>query len=205
MEPELVAGRSCGTCTVCCTALTIDQPELQKLAGVTCAHCATGQGCTVYQARPHVCRTWFCAWRTLAWVGDGLRPDLSDVLVYPTTQRVPAGYDGEIGLEFLIRSRDGLQASGLAETLHTAMSANIACFLLVPARAGYAGARWLLNGVITLTSNAAMLRELRKLYLGSLFLGEAEMTAPVMMSEWGPRGTGPLYGGFGLPDGGTRP
>src|SRR3569833_69586 len=66
----LVPGRDCGGCTVCCTAMAIDRPEIQKDAGVTCRHC-TAKGCAIYDARPSLCRDYHCGWR----------PDRSQILV----------------------------------------------------------------------------------------------------------------------------
>ena len=33
-DSDLVSGRECGPCTVCCKTLKIDAPELKKLADV---------------------------------------------------------------------------------------------------------------------------------------------------------------------------
>ena len=43
---------------------TINKPEIQKLSGSTCRHC-TGAGCAVYDTRFPVCRSYYCAWRTV--------------------------------------------------------------------------------------------------------------------------------------------
>jgi len=53
-------GRECGKCSMCCKVLRID--EIAKPAGKWCDHCKIGQGCTIYESRPHVCRTFACAW-----------------------------------------------------------------------------------------------------------------------------------------------
>jgi hypothetical protein len=70
---NLVPGRACANCTVCCTIPTIDKPELQKRAGATCRHCS--KGCEIYETRPSVCRTFFCGWRQLEIFGEDWRPD----------------------------------------------------------------------------------------------------------------------------------
>ena len=36
MDTPLVPGRECGTCNVCCVALTINEPALQKAQGYRC-------------------------------------------------------------------------------------------------------------------------------------------------------------------------
>ena len=74
----VLAGRSCGECTVCCTAMAIDKPEIQKEAGVTCRHCQGG--CTIQDHWPALCRDYFCGWRRLKIMDEGWRPDRSGVL-----------------------------------------------------------------------------------------------------------------------------
>lgn len=75
----LVPGRECGDCTVCCTVMAIDKPEIQKEAGVTCRHCVGG--CTIYATRPPLCRQYYCGWRQLPILDDSWRPDRSGVYV----------------------------------------------------------------------------------------------------------------------------
>ena len=58
----VIPDRSCGDCTMCCTILTVDTPDFKKAAGAPCAHLGE-QGCSIHAVRPHICRTWFCAWR----------------------------------------------------------------------------------------------------------------------------------------------
>src|SRR5580693_3027169 len=78
---DLVAGRECGPCNACCTALTIDDPDLQKVQGYRCKHSQRDGGCGIYAARPQTCQEFFCGWRRLKWVRETLRPDRSGVLV----------------------------------------------------------------------------------------------------------------------------
>jgi hypothetical protein len=75
----LIPGRTCGDCTVCCTVMAIDKPEIQKEAGVTCRHCVGG--CTIYQTRPPLCREYHCGWRQLPMLDESWRPDRSGVFV----------------------------------------------------------------------------------------------------------------------------
>lgn len=79
----LVQGRDCGGCSVCCTALFVDTPQLQKNAGAPCRHCDAQGGCGIYQTRFPICRDWFCGWRHAAWLDDWWRPDRCGVLIYP--------------------------------------------------------------------------------------------------------------------------
>lgn len=82
---ELVEGRSCGDCSVCCVHLEIDTPELQKPPGVACEHC-TDSGCAIYEDRFPVCRNWHCLWRFIGAMPEEARPDKSGVvwgLIWP--------------------------------------------------------------------------------------------------------------------------
>lgn len=70
--------RTCGTCTLCCKLPRV--AELNKPAGVWCVSCHEGQGCTIYDSRPQVCRFYMCGW--LGGVGsDEMRPDKSGVIL----------------------------------------------------------------------------------------------------------------------------
>jgi hypothetical protein len=75
----LVPGRSCGDCTICCTVMAIDRPDMQKQAGNTCRYCKGG--CTIYETRFELCRTYHCGWRQLPILDESWRPDRSGVLV----------------------------------------------------------------------------------------------------------------------------
>ncbi|MEI8027105.1 MAG: YkgJ family cysteine cluster protein [Pseudomonadota bacterium] len=65
-------GRSCGSCTLCCTHLDIesepgfstllsDGVDIAKPKGQKCRFLGPG-GCTVYEVRPLVCREFACDW-----------------------------------------------------------------------------------------------------------------------------------------------
>lgn len=98
---NLVAGRECGDCTVCCVALAIDQPEIQKAPGIVCRHC-TGAGCATYETRPTVCRTFYCHWRTDEELGDHWRPDKSGVLAFVETEDIPDSFERSTGIVLLL-------------------------------------------------------------------------------------------------------
>lgn len=67
-------GRNCGECALCCTVLRVD--ELDKPARVPCEKLreAPRSGCSVYDTRPRICRSYKCAW-LLGSFGDEDRPD----------------------------------------------------------------------------------------------------------------------------------
>ena len=97
----LIPGRECGPCTVCCTAPSINKPEIQKLSGAACRHC-DGGGCAIYDSRPPVCRAFYCAWRTVDIFGEDWRPDKSGVLAYVETEGISEDFDLSTGIGLML-------------------------------------------------------------------------------------------------------
>lgn len=79
-SPNVVAGRSCGTCTLCCRLPDIDL--LDKPANAWCRHCVAGEGCSIYADRPSVCRDFLCLWMTDEGLAEVWEPSLSHMMVY---------------------------------------------------------------------------------------------------------------------------
>ena len=71
--PAIAPGKSCGSCTLCCTVLGI--PELNKRAWDQCPHVASGTGCTIYAERPGSCRKFICGWLLDPQMGPDLKPE----------------------------------------------------------------------------------------------------------------------------------
>lgn len=46
-----------------------------------CPHCVEGQGCSVYEVRPQVCRGFFCGWFFLPELGENWHPEQSGVVI----------------------------------------------------------------------------------------------------------------------------
>lgn len=78
---DLVPGRSCGTCSMCCKLFDIDWLDRPKPAGRWCHHCRPGSGCAIWSSRPSPCATFFCMWRRLAALGDEWRPDRAGFII----------------------------------------------------------------------------------------------------------------------------
>ncbi len=72
-EPRIVAGRACGTCSLCCKVVGVE--ELNKPIGAWCPHCKRQNGCAIYQARPPSCRTFVCQWLLADGLGPEWKPD----------------------------------------------------------------------------------------------------------------------------------
>jgi len=131
----LIGSRPCGACNVCCVALTIDDPELQKVQGVRCRHAQHDNSCAIYAARPHTCREFFCGWRQLKWIRETLRPDRSGVLVRLHNE-VAADGTQRMGVVFTLLNAAALKADGLAESVAAAVKADVPVYLHVPGPPG---------------------------------------------------------------------
>lgn len=71
--------KSCGTCTLCCKLLAIG--ALEKPRDRWCPHCVPGQGCQIYDSRPHECAHFECGWKVDDRLGPEWRPDRAKFLL----------------------------------------------------------------------------------------------------------------------------
>ena len=135
----LVAGRSCGDCTVCCTAMAIDKPEIQKEAGVTCRHCVGS--CSIYETRPPLCRDYHCGWRQLSILDESWRPDRSGVFV----ELEPV--QGQTGLSLVLVGNPlkTVRQPWFIDFVAAGVRGNILLSLGIPGPRGHQGASLLLN------------------------------------------------------------
>ena len=147
-EAGLVPGRDCGTCTVCCYALPIDNEELQKPPGEVCRNC-TGRGCRIYETRPKTCRGFYCGWWLLPQLDDDWRPDKSGVLVTPQNENVPERFVLREGIEFMVLAgEDAVRRPGFVETLLGFVRHEVATFIAIPGPVGYFATRFFVNDVL---------------------------------------------------------
>jgi hypothetical protein len=79
VHPDLVAGRSCDGCTMCCKLLAID--VLEKPRGVWCAKCDQKRGCTIYETRPDPCRGFYCGYLRLPDLDERWKPAKAKFLI----------------------------------------------------------------------------------------------------------------------------
>lgn len=77
-----VRGRSCGSCTACCTVVPVDLPTGHKAAGERCS-CLRSTGCGVYARRPEPCRAWSCRWLFDDHTAELRRPDKVGYIIDP--------------------------------------------------------------------------------------------------------------------------
>ena len=140
MERSLVAGRSCGSCNVCCEALTIDEPTLRKPQGMLCRNARADHSCGIYDARPPTCRDFYCGWRRLKWVPEPLRPDRSGVLLRPYRPKATSDDPPRLGIAITLLTVASLEAEGLAEAVASSVAGNVPTFLHVPGPPGHTAA-----------------------------------------------------------------
>jgi len=136
---DLVPGRTCGACTLCCTVMAIDKPDIQKEAGVTCRHCRGG--CTIHAARPQLCRDFHCGWRQLPILDESWRPDLSGVFVEIEV------VDGETALSLVLVGNPlkTVRQSWFIDFVSTGVRGNVPLHLGIPGPHGFMGASLPLN------------------------------------------------------------
>ena len=80
LTPSVVPGKSCGSCTKCCTVMAV--AEIKKKAWVECPHAAAGLGCKIYSDRPSGCRKFICGWLLDPQMGPDLKPENCHVVFY---------------------------------------------------------------------------------------------------------------------------
>ncbi len=167
--PEtLVPGRECGTCNVCCIALTINEPPLQKAQGIRCKHNKTDNLCAIYENRPDTCRTFFCGFRYLHWIKPTLRPDVSGVLVRMQAEKPDGSGVQKVSPVFMLLNRDALKAEGLAESIAAAVMSDVPAYISIPGAPGYTASHARVNEVlrhaVITKDKPAVLRLLRQIY-----------------------------------------
>ena len=80
----------CGTCSLCCKLLGVQDDDFNKPVGEWCQFCKPGNGgCTIYSTRPRRCRDFECGW--VANDGqDDMRPDRIHMIVTGESREVGA-------------------------------------------------------------------------------------------------------------------
>jgi hypothetical protein len=76
---SLIPERECGDCTSCCEIPSINSVKLKKPEDTLCPNC-TKPGCSIYDARPVVCRQYYCLWRHLDTLSSDMRPEKLKVM-----------------------------------------------------------------------------------------------------------------------------
>jgi uncharacterized protein len=84
---NMTTSRICGECSLCCKLLPI--AVLDKQANLWCQHCKPGNGCSIYNTRPQVCRDYHCGW-LLGVLNDNWYPTNCHMIVTLPYERHPA-------------------------------------------------------------------------------------------------------------------
>ena len=71
--------RQCGSCNLCCDVLEVT--AVAKPVNELCKHWAVGEGCTIYDNRPEMCRSFRCAWLQ-GHLGDEWYPETARMVVH---------------------------------------------------------------------------------------------------------------------------
>jgi hypothetical protein len=142
----LIPGRDCGACTACCTWLTVNKPEIQKVSGSTCKHCVGG-GCSIYEDRFPICKGFHCAWRTVDIFDDDWRPDKSGVLPYVETEGISDAFDLStgIGLMLIGNPLKIVRSKWFQEFVITGVMNSVPLFLSLPGPRGHQAVTTSLN------------------------------------------------------------
>ncbi|WP_147480465.1 YkgJ family cysteine cluster protein [Pseudomonas coronafaciens] len=141
-KPKAKIVKKCGTCSACCNVLTIDTPELQKPADVPCVHVREGGGCTIYETRPGVCKSWTCGWLSTDRLKNNLRPDKSNILI-----RLDDG--NSLTLQPIESPVRFLTTTDVLELIATCINSNFEIAISVPTKPGHTNARQVLNQTIS--------------------------------------------------------
>jgi hypothetical protein len=135
---ELVPGRACGECSVCCVVLNIDTPEFQKLPRVPCQYLRTEGGCAIHATCFPACRTYHCGWRYLKGLGKDWRPDRSGILIDFQTDGLPENYPKRPGIRLMpTEALEALFAPGVQALLSSLVLAEVPAILAVPGPPGH--------------------------------------------------------------------
>jgi hypothetical protein len=78
-QPQLVEGRSCDGCTLCCKVMAI--AELAKPKGEWCTHCGIGKGCRIYAERPAPCVEFYCMYLINPSLGEHWKPSRAHMVI----------------------------------------------------------------------------------------------------------------------------
>jgi hypothetical protein len=76
---QIVAGRSCKGCTLCCKVLAIK--ALDKPRATWCSHCDVKAGCKIHGAHPDECKDFYCGFLTNAALDERWNPIKSKMVL----------------------------------------------------------------------------------------------------------------------------
>ena len=162
MSMTILEDRSCGTCTACCSFAPIRVETLRKPANTLCAHCATGQGCTVYDVRPQVCRGFYCGWFFLPELSPEWHPEQSGVVIRSES------FDNDTITILVLRFSEFLISEHFAGLVGAWIEAGISVEFERVGPEGHLPAKMRVNELLEEAVAARALREMQKVFAWSL-------------------------------------
>ena len=179
----LVPERQCGDCQVCCVAMSIDYPDIQKMPGSACRHSLKG-GCDIYDSRPHVCRVFFCGWRRLSDIPADWRPDQSGILVIGETNHQPQFQPLALTLFLTGNPLKTIRRTDFLDFVIRKLRSRVALYLMLPGGKGMKSARLQLNAPL-MESHARSRSEVKEMLELSLKTHQALPPEPHVMEHGG--------------------
>ena len=76
---QLVPGRSCQDCTLCCKLLAVE--VLEKPRAEWCPHCDQKRGCKICADRPAPCESFYCGYRRIPDLDERWKPAKAKFLI----------------------------------------------------------------------------------------------------------------------------
>jgi hypothetical protein len=76
---EIVPGRNCEGCTLCCKLLGVAELDVAPL--IWCPHCKAKAGCSIYEQRPTECRQFVCEYLRDPAIGNHWKPSKCKMVV----------------------------------------------------------------------------------------------------------------------------
>jgi hypothetical protein len=146
MSQKQTSERGCGPCNACCQHLTIDDPQLQKPAGLLCDNWRGG-GCTIYEKRPAACSAFLCGWRQLEFLGEEWRPDRSRILMVTEKSDIPPEYV-QAALKIILLEMKALLWPPLVERIAHLVEQRLPCFIQINDHANQHSQKLFLSDVL---------------------------------------------------------
>lgn len=162
MSLTVLEGRSCGSCTACCSFPPIHADTLQKPANTLCPHCAEGQGCTVYDVRPQVCRGFYCGYFFLPELGPEWHPSRSGVVIRSES------FDQDAITLLILRLSSFLVSEDFAGMIGAWVERGIGIEFERVGPPGHLPAKMRMNELLADAVAAGDLREMQKVFAWSL-------------------------------------
>jgi hypothetical protein len=92
--PAPPRARQCGSCNLCCDVLEVT--DVAKPVNELCRHWQIGAGCTIYDHRPPMCRSFTCAWLQ-GHLGDEWFPESAGIVLHFSQDAVNVQVDPRRG------------------------------------------------------------------------------------------------------------